>query len=131
MKETSRAYFMVDDLNHLRRGGRLSAAQLVVGNLLKIKPILHVEDGSIVPFEKVRTEKKALTRILSLLEQDVQEGKEYIVTVIHANRLDAAEQLAETIKERFSNVTVDISYFGPVIGTHLGAGSLGVSWQKQ
>jgi DegV family protein with EDD domain len=131
MKETSRAYFMVDDLNHLRRGGRLSAAQLVVGNLLKIKPILHVEDGSIVPFEKVRTEKKALTRILSLLEQDVQDGEEYIVTVIHANRLDAAEQLVETIKERFSNVTVDISYFGPVIGTHLGAGSLGVSWQKQ
>jgi DegV family protein with EDD domain len=131
MKKTSKAYFMVDDLNHLHRGGRLSGAQLVVGNLLKIKPILHFVEGSIVPFEKVRTEKKALARLLDLLEQDVTKGGSYYATVIHANRLDGAEQLAETIKARFPDVKVDISIFGPVIGTHLGAGSLGLSWQKQ
>ncbi|ARK32187.1 DegV family protein [Halalkalibacter krulwichiae] len=130
MKKTAKAYFMVDDLNHLHRGGRLSGAQLVVGNLLKIKPILHFEEGSIVPFEKVRTEKKALARIVELLEQDVAKGGSYYATVIHANRRDGAEQLAETIKERFPDVQVEISYFGPVIGTHLGAGSLGLSWQK-
>lgn len=131
MKKTAKAYFMVDNLNHLHRGGRLSGAQLVVGNLLKIKPILHFEEGSIVPFEKVRTEKKALARLLELLEQDVSQGGSYYATVIHANRLDGAEQLVQTIKERFPEVEVDISFFGPVIGTHLGAGSLGLSWQKQ
>ncbi|MFC0559278.1 DegV family protein [Halalkalibacter alkalisediminis] len=131
MKKTAKAYFMVDNLNHLHRGGRLSGAQLVVGSLLKIKPILHFEEGSIVPFEKVRTEKKALARLLELLEQDVSQGGNYYATVIHANRLDGAEQLAQTINERFPHVEVDISYFGPVIGTHLGAGSLGLSWQKQ
>ncbi|GAE26505.1 DegV family protein [Halalkalibacter wakoensis JCM 9140] len=123
MKETAKAYFMVDNLNHLHRGGRLSGAQLLVGNLLKIKPILHFEEGSIVPFEKVRTEKKALSRILSLLEQDVSVGGKYIATVIHADNLSGAEQLQATIRETFENVEVDISYFGPVIGTHLGAGS--------
>ncbi len=131
MRASSKAYFMVDDLNHLHRGGRLSGAQLIVGNLLKIKPILHFVEGSIVPFEKVRTEKKALSRIISLLEEDVQKGGSFVVTVIHANQLAGADQLAATIRERFANVTVDISYFGPVIGTHLGAGSLGVSWYKQ
>lgn len=131
MKKTAKAYFMVDDLNHLHRGGRLSGAQLVVGNLLKIKPILHFEEGKIVPFEKVRTEKKALARLLDLLEQDVAQGGSYYATVIHANRLDGAEPLAKTIQERFPDVKVDISFFGPVIGTHLGAGSLGLSWQKQ
>ncbi|MDT8858796.1 DegV family protein [Alkalihalobacillus sp. MEB130] len=131
MKETSRAYFMVDDLNHLHRGGRLSGAQLFVGNLLKIKPILHFEEGSIVPFEKVRTEKKALSRMLSLLEEDVNKGGDFIATAIHADNLEGAKQLQATIQERFKTVDVNISYFGPVIGTHLGAGSLGLSWQKK
>ncbi len=54
-----RAYFMVHDLNHLRRGGRLSGAQAIFGSLLQIKPILHFEEGQIMPFEKVRTEKKS------------------------------------------------------------------------
>lgn len=58
IKDSWNAYFMVDDLNHLHRGGRLNATQLLMGNLLKIKPILHFVDGRIVPFEKVRTEKK-------------------------------------------------------------------------
>ncbi|WP_062050269.1 DegV family protein [Bacillus sp. JCM 19034] len=130
LKETSRAYFMVDDLNHLHRGGRLNAAQLVVGNLLKIKPILHFVDGSIVPFEKVRTEKKALARILQLLAEDASKGSPLDVTVIHANRLDGAEELAVRIREAHPSAKVSISYFGPVIGTHLGAGSLGVAWNK-
>ncbi|WP_332695477.1 DegV family protein [Halalkalibacter lacteus] len=131
MKKTSKAYIMVDDLSHLHRGGRLNTAQLVVGNLLKIKPILIFEDGRIVPFEKVRTEKKALTRILGLLEADVEQGGNFIATVIHANRLEDAEKLAATIQGRFGNVTVDISHLGPVLGTHLGPGSLAICWQKK
>lgn len=130
LKETSRAYFMVDDLNHLHRGGRLNAAQLVVGNLLKIKPILHFENGSIVPFEKVRTEKKALARILQLLAEDAEKGIPLDVTVIHANREDGGKELAERIRDAHPNANVSISYFGPVIGTHLGSGSLGVTWNK-
>jgi DegV family protein with EDD domain len=130
MKTSQKAYFMVDSLQHLHRGGRMNAAQLVVGNLLKIKPILHFVEGSIVPFEKVRTEKKAVARICQLLEDDVTTGGAYEVTVIHANRLQSAETIANDIKSKFDNVNVGISHFGPVIGTHLGEGSLGVGWYK-
>lgn len=58
MKESIRAYFMVDDLSHLQRGGRLSSAQAIVGSLLQVKPLLHFVDTKIVPFEKIRTRKK-------------------------------------------------------------------------
>ncbi|WP_059103371.1 DegV family protein [Shouchella shacheensis] len=122
------AYFMVDNLNHLKRSGRLSGAQALVGSLLKIKPILHFDNGEIVPFEKVRTETKALNRMLTLLDEDVNKGDVNEVVVIHANRRSGAEELKERILERHPNQHVRISYFGPVIGTHLGAGSLGVSW---
>ncbi|WP_041808397.1 DegV family protein [Evansella cellulosilytica] len=131
MKKTIRAYFMVDDLNHLHRGGRLNGAQLIVGSLLKIKPVLHFENKVIVPFEKVRTEKKALSMILGMLDDDAKDGTPIDVTVIHANRLDKAEEIANELTEKYDNVNVIVSHFGPVIGTHLGAGSVGVGWVRR
>lgn len=128
MKHQVRAYFMVHDLNHLRRGGRLNGAQAIVGSLLQIKPILHFEDGLIMPYEKVRTEKKALNRILDILFDDLDEDIVNEIAVIHANRLEGAESLVQSIKEKYPNVSIHISYFGPVIGTHLGSGSLGIGW---
>ena len=128
MKKTMRAYFMADDLSHLHRGGRLNGAQLVVGSILQIKPILHFVEGKIVPFEKVRTEKKAVQRICSLLDEDAIGGKAINVVVIHANRPEKAEKYATEIKEKYSHANVTISHFGPVIGTHLGEGSIGIGW---
>ncbi|KMK77421.1 DegV family protein [Alkalihalobacillus pseudalcaliphilus] len=131
VKETLRAYFVVDDLNHLHRGGRLNAAQLFVGNLLKIKPILHLVEGKIVPYEKVRTEKKAFAKIKTLLEQEVSKSGEFQVTIIHANCEDEATKLMEDFKASFPEATFNLSYFGPVIGTHLGQGSIGITWSKK
>src|SRR5699024_4371228 len=68
LREKVRAYFMVDDLSHLQRGGRISNAQAVLGSLLKVKPILHIDEGLIVPYEKIRTRKKALNKIVRMLE---------------------------------------------------------------
>ncbi|UTR05615.1 DegV family protein [Alkalihalobacillus sp. LMS6] len=127
-QEQVRAYFMVHDLNHLRRGGRLSGAQAVFGSLLQIKPILHFEDGQIMPFEKVRTEKKALNRILDLLFADLQKGNVSEIAVIHANRPEGADMLKEKILSAYPHADIEISYFGPVIGTHLGPSSLGIGW---
>ena len=70
MKQSMRAYFMVDDLAHLQRGGRLSGAQAFIGGLLQVKPILHFQDKVIVPFEKIRTRKKAMKRIADMLAED-------------------------------------------------------------
>lgn len=130
MKKNTRAYFMVDNLNHLHRGGRLNGAQAFVGSLLKIKPILHIKDKLIVPFEKVRTEKRALHRIYELFDEDARTGDNIRATVIHANRPDKAEEIRQKLSNKYPNVVVDVSIFGPVIGTHLGEGSLGVGWCK-
>jgi len=90
MKGSLQAYFMVDDLTNLHRGGRLSGAQAIVGSLLQVKPVLHFVDTKIVPFEKIRTRKKALKRVKGLFEEVASEGEPMKATIIHANREDDA-----------------------------------------
>ncbi|GAA0337067.1 DegV family protein [Oceanobacillus oncorhynchi subsp. oncorhynchi] len=131
MKKSARAYFMVDDLTNLQKGGRLSNAQAILGSLLQIKPILHFEDKLIVPFEKIRTKKKAISRILGMLEEEVDAGKELRVVFIHGNDRTYAEKLEADFKEKHPEIETSISYFGPVIGTHLGQGAVGVAWYKK
>lgn len=130
MKGKMRAYFMADDLSHLHRGGRLNGAQLIVGSLLQIKPVLHFEAGKIVPFEKVRTAKKALNRIYGLLDEDASTGEPIQVVVIHGNCEEEAEKIKEQLSSQYPHANITISYFGPVIGTHLGEGSIGIGWYK-
>jgi DegV family protein with EDD domain len=131
MKETVRAYFMVDDLSHLQRGGRLSSAQALIGSLLQVKPLLHFVDKVIVPFEKIRTRKKAMKRIVDLLEEDAKSGEAYRAAIIHANREEEAMEWKAELEAKFPNVKFMISYFGPVIGTHLGEGAMGLGWVKK
>lgn len=128
MKNHMHAFFIADDLNHLHRGGRLNGAQLFVGSLLQIKPVLHFDNKVIVPYEKVRTTKKALAKIYSLLDADAKDGAPLDITVIHGNRPVKAARIAGELQEKYPNANVIISYFGPVIGTHLGEGSLGIGW---
>lgn len=130
MKKTMRAYFMVDDLAHLQRGGRLSGAQAFIGSLLQVKPILHFENKVIVPYEKIRTRKKAMKRIAEMLAEDAAKMPLEAV-IIHANCLEDAEKWLEELKAELPNVDFTISHFGPVIGTHLGEGSMGLGWVKK
>ncbi|QWC22403.1 DegV family protein [Bacillus haikouensis] len=131
MKKSVQAYFMVDDLAHLQRGGRLSQAQAIIGSLLQVKPLLHFVDKVIVPFEKIRTRKKALKRVEGLLEEAVKDGGAYQASIIHANREGEAVEWMKELSEKYPNVEFDVSYFGPVIGTHLGEGSMGMGWAKR
>ena len=130
LKQTVRAYFMVDDLAHLQRGGRLNGAQALIGSLLQVKPILHFENKVIVPFEKIRTRKKAMKRIEALLAEDAK-TKKLDASIIHANSLEEAEKWKAELEERLPDVNFTISYFGPVIGTHLGEGSMGLEWSER
>jgi len=131
MKKTINAYFMVDDLSNLQKGGRLSGAQALIGSLLQVKPILHFENKVIVPFEKVRTRKKALNRVFELLDEVADHNEPMRVVVIHANRPEEAEKMQQELSAKYPNVECMISYFGPVIGTHLGEGAVGVGWYKK
>lgn len=128
MRTQVEAYFMVDDLSHLQRGGRLSNAQAIIGSLLKIKPILHIDEGLIVPYEKIRTRKKAISRIMGMLDEQAASGNVKRVVFIHGNDEPSALALEKEFKEKYPTIETLISYFGPVIGTHLGEKSLGVSW---
>ncbi|MFS0775293.1 DegV family protein [Neobacillus sp. 3P2-tot-E-2] len=131
LKKTARAYFMADDLSHLQRGGRLSSAQAIIGSLLQVKPLLHFEEKIIVPFEKIRTRKKAMKRIVDLLGEDAASGEHYQAAVIHANREEEALEWKLELEALYPNVEFMVSYFGPVIGTHLGEGAMGLGWMKK
>lgn len=131
MKKSIRAYFMVDDLTNLQRGGRLSGAQAFVGGLLQIKPILCFEDKLIVPFEKIRTRKKALNRVFDLFDEDASLGVSMRAVLIHGNVEEEAKQLKDELQQKYPHVEFMLSYFGPVIGTHLGEGAIGLGWYKK
>jgi DegV family protein with EDD domain len=131
LKKTARAYFMVDDLSHLQRGGRLSSAQAIIGSLLQVKPLLHFENKVIIPFEKIRTRKRAMKRIVDLLGEDADSGEPYQAVIIHANREEEAVEWRSELESLYPNVEFSLSYFGPVIGTHLGEGAMGLGWMKK
>lgn len=131
LRDRTRAYFMVDNLKNLQRGGRLSVTSAAVGTMLKVKPVLHFQDKKIVVFEKIRTQKKALKRVEALLEEAIAKTSyPLIATVIHANAPEQGMAWMEELKSRHPEVRFELSYFGPVIGTHLGEGALGLTWTE-
>jgi DegV family protein with EDD domain len=127
MKESMTVYIMVDDLSHLKRGGRLSGAQAFIGSMLQIKPILRLE-GKVIPFEKVRTQKKAMKRIQEIFGEKIQGAEKVKAVVIHGNRPEEAEKMKEQIEADHPNVEAEISYIGPILATHLGEGTLAIGW---
>ncbi|KYG91180.1 DegV family protein [Metasolibacillus sp. FSL H7-0170] len=131
LRPTLNAYFIVDDLAHLQRGGRLSAAAALIGGLLQVKPVLHFVDKVIVPYEKIRTRKKALRRVEELLAEAVEKHGDLQVAVIHGNCEEEAAELMAQLQAKHPNTSFKLSYFGPVIATHLGEGALAVGWLKK
>ncbi|MCM0582871.1 DegV family protein [Weissella diestrammenae] len=126
-------YFVVDDLNNLVRGGRLSNAGAVIGTMLKVKPILTFDDESnyIVPFEKVRSMKKAQKRVEELFNQALLAADYPIIPlVIHGNDPVAGEKWRQELEEKYPELEFELSYFSPVIGTHLGQGALALAWMR-
>ena len=117
------AFILVDDLNHLVKGGRLSNGAALLGNLLSIKPILYFKDGRIEVYEKIRTEKKAIKRLLSILDEVTAEGS-YAVDIIHANVPSKAEALKDMLTEAGYHNNVRVVPFNGIIATHLGEGAI-------
>ena len=122
------AFIMVDDLDHLVKGGRLSNGAALLGNLLSIKPILYFnEHGVIEVYEKVRTEKKATKRLIEIIKETTASGQ-YRVIVIHGNSPEKAEELRQHLLESGVGTDISLATFGSVIGTHLGAGSIALGY---
>ena len=122
------AFIMVDDLDHLVKGGRLSNGAAILGNLLSIKPILYFNDqGVIEVYEKVRTEKKATKRLVEIVKEATAIGN-YQITVIHGNAPQKAADLRQLLIDGGVATDVSIATFGSVIGTHLGEGSIALGY---
>ena len=116
-------WFTVDDLNHLKRGGRVSAAAAFFGTMLQMKPILHVDDeGRLIPVSKVRGRKASIQALLAQMD-DLQIDTE-TVFISHGDCLEEVEAMAEQIKARFDVKNLVINYVGPVIGNHSGPGTV-------
>ncbi|SDY73867.1 EDD domain protein, DegV family [Evansella caseinilytica] len=120
-------FFMVDTLEYLEKNGRIGKASAVLGSLLKIKPILSLnEAGEVFPFEKVRGQKKAVSRILQEFEKRFGQDPVH-VGISHADTPTEAEQFMEKMKEQFQVEQAVMTEIGPVIGTHVGPGTISVS----
>ena len=124
--EHTTTLFYVDTLEHLRRGGRIGAAQALLGTALSVKPILHVKDGRIVPLEKVRTASKGVARLEALAAEAAGDG-EVDVAVHHLAAPDRAAMLSDRLRDHLPKLReLYVSEVGAVVGAHVGPGLLGV-----
>jgi len=118
-------WFTVDDLNHLKRGGRVSAATALFGTMLSIKPVLHVDDlGRLINVDKARGRRASLTALADRMEQLAIDPGRQTVFISHGDCLDDAQFLAGEIRRRFGTEDIRINYVGPVIGNHSGPGTM-------
>ncbi|NYI06654.1 DegV family protein [Allostreptomyces psammosilenae] len=122
----TRAYFYVDTLEYLRRGGRIGAARALLGSALAVKPLLHLSEGRILPLEKVRTASRAIAR-LEELAVEYAAAERVDVAVHHLAAAERAVPLAERLRERIPNLRdLYVEEVGAVIGAHVGPGLLAI-----
>jgi DegV family protein with EDD domain len=122
----TRTFFVVDTLEHLRRGGRIGAAAALLGSALAVKPVLHVADGQVVPLERVRTSGRALNRLVQRAV-DVAGDRPVSAAVHHLAAADRAHRLAEQLTARLPGLQeLFVSELGAAVGAHVGPGAVGV-----
>ena len=118
-------WFTVDDLNHLKRGGRVSAATALVGTMLSIKPVLHVDDeGHLINMSKARGRNASLKALVDKMAETAIDPGSQTIFISHGDCEDEAKKVADMVKERFGVQNVYINYVGPVIGAHSGPGTM-------
>ncbi len=119
--------FTVDDLFHLHRGGRVSKATAILGTMINVKPILHVDDeGHLIALSKVRGRKKSLQALVDSMEKQMgsYRSQNDIVFISHGDSLADAQYVADLVKQRFGIESFLINYVGPTIGAHSGPGTM-------
>ena len=123
----SRFLFIPENLEYLKKGGRIGGASALIGNLFKIIPILTVEDGKTTILMKIRTKKNAVLAMTDKMLQDISNYGLGEIVVLHIDCLDEAKELAKLIKDNLK-VNIDIMDIGPVIGLHVGPGTIAIAY---
>ncbi len=122
-----RLWGMLDSLEYVQRGGRIGKGSALLGNLLNVKPMLQIREGEVLPIGRVRTRQRAFQRLIELLEEE-QPVEE--LGVIHSDFPAAAAELADMVADRWPRERLLVVEIGPVLGTHLGPGAIGLSCVK-
>ena len=125
-------WFTVDDLNHLKRGGRVSAATALVGTMLGIKPVLHVDDeGHLIPVSKVRGRKQSLDELVRKMAETALDPAGQTVFISHGDCLADAQYVEKRVRETLGVKKFYINFIGPVIGAHSGPGTVALFFLGQ
>lgn len=122
-------YFTVDTLKYLAAGGRINSAKRLLGSALKVKPMLEIRDGKIELVESVLSRRRAIERLLHLVETGIGGRKPVRISVFHAMARPLAEELMHKCKERFNPIELILSEVSPAIGAHVGPGTLSIAYQ--
>lgn len=118
-------WFTVDDLNHLKRGGRVSSAAALFGTMLGIKPVLHVDDaGHLIPVAKIRGRRQSLDALVSHMEATAINPEDQVIFISHGDCEKDAQYVADKIRAKWDVKDIIINEIGPVIGTHSGPGTV-------
>jgi len=124
--KSQQTYFVVDTLEYLQRGGRIGKAQAFLGTLLNVKPVLHLKEGLIHPYEKVRGRNKALNRLVQVAEENYKDDKVWVY-LTHGNDPETLKTLRRKAEEKLNCTEVRENQLGPVVGTHVGPGLVGLA----
>jgi DegV family protein with EDD domain len=123
--------FVVETLDYLHRGGRIGGAQRLLGSVLSIKPLLHLSDGKVEPLESVRTKRKAVNRMLEIAYQETRDKGSVRAAVVHASSPQEAEVFRQVVLEKLNPVELMLDELTPVIGTHVGPGTIGLVYYAE
>lgn len=129
MRTNRKQYFMVDNLRLFVANGRLTGAAGFIGSMFKIKPILEVnDDGKIVPFKKIRTQKRALKEMVNLIINDVSKLDDFVITYDTSNNLEGLKYVQDEMEKAFPGYKYYAAPITPVIGCHTGVGTVGIAY---
>ena len=129
--EKDRVYFIVDDLTYLQKGGRIKATTMVVSKVLDIKPILYSNDGMVEAFDKVKGLKRAISKMVDIAAENIDDPQNATVYIMHADAPDKAELTAEMIKNKIAPKNIEINKVGPIITCHAGVGVFGIYFKHK
>lgn len=131
IKQQSSLYIVVEELTNLRKGGRLTASSALLGTLLRVKPLLKIdEEGKLVVSEKIRTSKRVAERLVQLATEAIEQNSGNIrlgLLYTDSTSQPVAEDIKARIQAKYPNIQIDVSICGPVISTHTGKGTYGLA----
>ncbi|MGO4889083.1 DegV family protein [Anaerobacillus sp. MEB173] len=128
----SENFILLGNLEQFYKGGRMSGTQYLLGNILQIKPIIRInQEGAFELFERVRSEKKAVKRLVELLKQSYDNHTIHEIQIMHGNVLDKARKLEEQIKEIYPELNIVIGEISSTIAAHAGEGTVAIIWHNE